>query len=87
MTPDACVRCGCEMNLDKGQKPLCPDCLKVPNAGTNVPYLGTTNDANDEDDGYLEPPLPPRTCHACEGTGIRCAECDGTGKAGIREGL
>lgn len=30
------------MKLDKGQKPLCPDCLKVPNAGANVPYLGTT---------------------------------------------
>jgi hypothetical protein len=42
MLRDECARCGCEMKLDKGQKPLCPDCLKVPNAGANVPYLGTT---------------------------------------------
>jgi hypothetical protein len=42
MLKDECARCGCEMKLDKGQKPLCPDCLKVPNAGANVPYLGPT---------------------------------------------
>jgi hypothetical protein len=41
MLRDECARCGCEMKLDKGQTPLCPDCLKVPNAGANVPYLGT----------------------------------------------
>ena len=39
MLRDECVRCGCELKLDKGQKPLCEDCLKVPNAGANVPYL------------------------------------------------
>lgn len=41
---DECARCGCEMKRDRGQKPLCEDCLKVPNAGANKPYLGA--DAN-----------------------------------------